>query len=134
MPWQPVDVGALTTRLAITDSQLRRRFLATVGVGPKSLQRTLRFQGYLALAQAASTPGGPVPRGQLADLGAEAGYADHPHLSRECLRLTSLTPRELLSGGIDRCGCGHDHSASYLPFLAGRPRDLLSPATVMGTV
>lgn len=124
MPWKHIEVGSLTTRLAISGSQLRRRFLTTVGVGPKSLQRTLRFQGYLALAQAASTRNRSVPRGQLADLAAEAGYADHPHLSRECLRLTGLTPRELLSGGIDRCGCGHDHSASYLPFLAGRPRVL----------
>lgn len=124
MPWRHVEVGSLTTGLAISASQLRRRFLTTVGLGPKRLQRTLRFQGYLALAQAAGTPHGPVPRGQLADLGAEAGYADHPHLSRECVRLTGLTPRELLGGGIDRCGCGHDHSASYLPFLAGRPRVL----------
>ncbi|MEP6851113.1 MAG: helix-turn-helix domain-containing protein [bacterium] len=124
MPWQPVEVAGLTTRLAISASQLRRRFLATVGVGPKSLQRTLRFQGYLALAQAASTPGGPVPRGRLADLAADVGYADQPHLSRECLRLSGLTPRELLRGGIDRCGCGHDHSASYLSFLAGRARAL----------
>lgn len=124
MPWKHVEVGSLTTGLAISASQLRRRFRTTVGVGPKSLQRTMRFQGYLALAQAASTPSSSAPRGLLADLAAEAGYADHPHLSRECLRLTGLTPRELIRGGIDRCGCGHDHSASYLPFLAGRPRVL----------
>ena len=122
MPWEPVDVSTLTMRLAISASQLRRRFLATVGVGPKSLQRTLRFQGYLALVQAASTPGRPVAGVRLADLAGEAGYADQPHLSRECLRLTGLTPRELLSGGIERCRCEHDHAASYLPFLAGRAR------------
>lgn len=114
MPWQPVEVGALGGQLAISLSQLRRRFLATVGVGPKTLQRTLRFQGYLALAQAA-----PAPGGRLADLAAAAGYADHAHLSRECLRLTGITPRELLGGKADRCGCGHDHAASYLPFLDG---------------
>jgi AraC-like DNA-binding protein len=119
MPWQPVEVGALSGQLAISGSQLRRRFLAVVGVGPKTLQRTLRFQGYLALAQAAAAPGGP--RGnRLADLAVEVGYADHAHLSRECLRLTGVTPRELLGGAADRCGCGHDHAASYLPFLAAR--------------
>ena len=121
MPWQPVEIGALTAQLGISASQLRRRFLTTVGLGPKTLQRTLRFQGYLALAQAAGTPDAPV-RGRLADLAAEAGYADHAHLSRECLRLTGLTPRELLGGMADSCGCGHDHAASYRPFLAGRPR------------
>jgi AraC-like DNA-binding protein len=122
MPWQPAEIGALTTQLAISASQLRRRFRATVGVGPKTLRRTLRFQGYLALAQAASAPGGLMPGSTLADLAAAAGYADQANLSRECLGLTGLTPRQLLGGKSDRCGCGHDHSASYLPFLAGRAR------------
>lgn len=122
MPWQPVEIGRLTTGLAISASQLRRRFLTTVGVGPKTLQRTLRFQGYLALAQAAAAPEAGMLGGGLADLAAEAGYADHAHLSRECRRLTGRTPRALLGGRDDRCGCGHDHSASYLPFLAGRTR------------
>ena len=115
MPWQPTGISQLTEGLAISESQLRRRFLAEVGLGPKTLQRTLRFQGYLALAQAA-THGRRV-----ADLAAEVGYADHAHLGRECLRLTGLTPRELLGDAVDRCGCGHDHAASYGPFLAGRP-------------
>jgi AraC-like DNA-binding protein len=118
MPWQPVEIGTLTTQLAISASQLRRRFRTAVGVGPKVLQRTLRFQGYLALAQAAA--GRPVTGRRVADLAAEVGYADHAHLSRECLRLTGVTPRELLDGRLDRCGCRHDHSASYLPFLASR--------------
>jgi len=122
MPWQPVEIGTLTAQLAISASQLRRRFLATVGVGPKTLQRTLRMQGYLALAQAAAAPGASGPARQLADLAADAGYADQAHLSRECLRLTGRTPRELLGGRDDRCGCGHDHAASYGPFLARRAR------------
>ena len=116
MPWRPTGIGPLTEDLAISESQLRRRFLAEVGVAPKPLQRTLRFQGYLALAQAASQGS------RVADLAAEVGYADHAHLGRECQRLTGLTPRELLGGAIDRCGCGHDHRASYGPFLAARPR------------
>lgn len=120
MPWQPVGISALTAELAISASQLRRRFLTAVGLGPKPLQRTLRFQGYLALAQAAGSPSAR-PLG-VADLAADVGYADHAHLSRECHRLTGLTPTELLLGDVDRCGCGHDHTASYLPFLAGRRR------------
>lgn len=120
MPWQPVEIGDLSTELAISGSQLRRRFLAAVGVAPKALQRTLRFQGYLALAQAAATGG--TPRASVADLAADVGYADHAHLSRECRRMTGLTPHELLGGGSDRCGCGHDHAASYQSFLAGARR------------
>lgn len=119
MPWQPVQIGTLSTQLAISTSQLRRRFLSAVGVSPKVLQRTLRLQGYLALAQAAA--GRPVADGRVADLASEVGYADHAHLGRECLSLTGVTPRKLLGGRSDRCGCEHDHAASYLPFLAARP-------------
>jgi hypothetical protein len=36
--------------------------------------------------------------------------------------LTGLTPRQLLGGSVDRCACGHEHSASYKPFLATRSR------------
>lgn len=122
MPWQPVKIEALSTELTISGSQLRRRFLATVGIGPKVLQRTLRFQGYLALAQAAATPGPRTPLAGMANLAAEAGYADHAHLSRECRRLTGVTPTELLGGRSDRCGCEHDHAASYQPFLDERRR------------
>ncbi len=120
MPWRPTGISQLTEDLAISESQLRRRFLAEVGLAPKTLQRTLRFQGYLALAQAATYGG------RVADLAAEVGYADHAHLGRECLRLTGQTPRELLGDAVDRCGCGHDHAASYGPFLAARPRSALT--------
>ncbi len=112
MPWRPVDIGTLAAQLSISPSQLRRRCLDRLGVGPKALQRTLRFQGFLALAQAGVAPG-------MAGLAVDVGYADQAHLSRECSRLTGLSPTELLAGGTDRCGCGHDHAASYRPFLAG---------------
>jgi AraC-like DNA-binding protein len=122
MPWPATagdgasGVGEVAAHLAISPSQLRRRCLASVGVGPKALQRTLRFQGYLALAQAGARRSGKVGSDGVAGLAIDVGYADHAHLGRECRRLTGLTPRQLL-GGDDRCGCGHDHAASYLPFL-----------------
>ena len=92
-------------------------------MSPKVLQRTLRFQGFLALAQAGATPSGRRGADGMAGLAVDAGYADQAHLSRECLRLTGLTPRQLLGGSVDRCACGHEHSASYRPFLTslGRP-------------
>jgi len=109
MPWRPVDIDTLAGHLALSPSQLRRRCLQAVGVAPKVLQRTLRFQGFLALAQAGLR--------SAAGLAADAGYADQAHLGRECLRLTGLTPRALLGGSVEECACGHDHTASYLPFL-----------------
>jgi AraC-like DNA-binding protein len=122
MPWHPVDIDTLATYLALSASQLRRRFLHAVGVSPKVLQRTLRFQGFLALAQAGAAASGRRGADGVAGLAVDAGYADQAHLSRECLRLTGLTPRQLLGGSIDRCACGHEHSASYEPFLAARSR------------
>jgi AraC-like DNA-binding protein len=122
MPWHPVDIDALATRLALSVSQLRRRCLQAVGMSPKVLQRTLRFQGFLALAQAGATASGRRGADGMAGLAVDAGYADQAHLGRECLRLTGLTPRQLLGGDLDRCACGHEHSASYQPFLATRGR------------
>jgi AraC-like DNA-binding protein len=120
MPWNPLHIDALAGHLALSASQLRRRCLQSVGVSPKVLQRTLRFQGFLALAQAGATATGRRGADGMAGLAIDVGYADQAHLSRECLRLTGLTPSQLLGGTVDRCLCGHDHSASYRPFLAGR--------------
>jgi AraC-like DNA-binding protein len=122
MPWHPVNIDTLATHLALSASQLRRRCLHAVGMSPKVLQRTLRFQGFLALAQAGATATGRRGTDGMAGLAVDAGYADQAHLSRECLRLTGLTPRQLLGGRVDRCTCGHEHSASYRPFLAARSR------------
>ena len=128
MPWRAGETGSLSSLLAISESQLRRRCLATVGIGPKGLQRTLRFQGFLALVQSsgrrASRPGG----GGLAGLAAEAGYADQAHLTRECVRLTGLPPQAFLGDKMARCGCGHDHSASFIPFLRGQSWPVLALA------
>ncbi|ADD45682.1 DUF6597 domain-containing transcriptional factor [Stackebrandtia nassauensis] len=133
LPWHPVGVGSVAAHLAISSSQLRRRCLHAVGLGPKTLQRTLRFQGFLALAQARAGASDRAATGVstgvgvdryggngLAGLAIAAGYADHAHLSRECLSLTGLSPRSVLVGGEDQCACGHDHAASYRPFLATR--------------
>jgi AraC-like DNA-binding protein len=122
MPWHPVNIDSLATHLALSASQLRRRCLQAVGMSPKVLQRTLRFQGFLALAQAGAMATGRRGADGMAGLAVDVGYADQAHLSRECLRLTGVTPRQLLGGDIDRCACGHEHSASYKPFLATRGR------------
>ena len=46
----------------IGDRQLRRRFAEAVGYGPKTLQRVLRFQRFLALAARARRPTSPGSR------------------------------------------------------------------------
>ncbi|MGH3112961.1 MAG: hypothetical protein ACRDOP_05795 [Gaiellaceae bacterium] len=88
--------------------QLHRRFVAALGFGPKTLERILRLQGFLALAQ------GPDQRHiGLARLVQRAGYADQPHLTREVAALAGVTPRVLLEETRRSCGPNHDHEASY---------------------
>jgi AraC-like DNA-binding protein len=83
-------VSTLADDLAISERQLRRRFHASVGYGPKVLARVLRLQRLLALAK---RPGGDL---NLARLAADAGYADHPHMVDETVALTGQTPGVLL--------------------------------------
>ena len=129
MPGRAGRIAALGEWLGTSESQLRRRCRAAVGIGPKALQRTLRFQGFLALAQAQA--GGMRPPspdgGGLAALAARSGYADHAHLTRECVRLTGLPPRAFLGDGTGGCDCGHDHSAAFLPYLSLLRRPPTSP-------
>jgi len=116
-PWRPGGLGDLASDLYISRRQLHRRFVTALGFGPKTLERILRFQGFLALVQG---PG----RGHvgLARLAQRAGYADQPHLTREAAALTGLTPRAFLEETWRRCGPTHDHEASY----AGLRRALLA--------
>lgn len=118
MPWQPLQVGGVASHLGLSASQFRRRCVELVGVSPKVLQRTLRFQGFLALAQAATSPSGPHTAIGLAGFASAAGYTDQAHLSRECLRLAGVTPTGLFDSDVERCLRDHDHAASYTSFLA----------------
>lgn len=87
-------VGSISRAVGMSERQLLRRFKAAVGYGPKTLDRVLRFQRFLAGARA-------VMRGDenLAGIAAELGYADQAHLTRECVELSGLTPRQLLVPG-----------------------------------
>jgi AraC-like DNA-binding protein len=81
IPW-------LGEELALSERTLRRRFGEAFGYGPKTLDRILRFQRFLALLRGAG------PR-SLAGLAAAAGYADQAHLTRESRRLAGGTPGEI---------------------------------------
>jgi AraC-like DNA-binding protein len=119
--WLTDDVGSLTSSLHISERQLRRRCQAAVGLAPKALHQMLRFQGFLALAQHTIAQSKAPTDDGLALLAAEAGYADQPHLSRECARLTGASPRAFLGEAEHTCACGHDHAASFMPLLRSRP-------------
>jgi AraC-like DNA-binding protein len=76
-------------RVGLSERQFRRRSHAAAGYGPKTLQRVLRFQRFVRLLDAANQPP------DLAELAAATGYADQPHLTRECGVLSGLTPAAL---------------------------------------
>jgi AraC-like DNA-binding protein len=82
-------VGHLADRLGMSERTLRRRCREAFGYGPKTLDRILRFQRFMALAR---RPGAGGP----ADLAVAAGYADQPHLTRETRQLSGLTPGTIL--------------------------------------
>jgi len=83
-----VSTASIADRLGVSQRQLLRRMRDALGYGPKTLQRILRLQRFLRLA---STTGAG-----LAELAYAAGYADQPHLSRECRRLTGRPPSALV--------------------------------------
>jgi AraC-like DNA-binding protein len=81
-------VGDLADELGLGERQLRRRAGAAFGYGPKVLARVLRFSA--AVDRLRAEPALP-----LADLAAEAGYADQAHLTHETRALSGLSPGRL---------------------------------------
>lgn len=85
-------LDALHDRTELGERQLRRRFEAAIGYGPKTFQRIVRFQRWLALTRATT-----ADERRLTDLAAEAGYADQSHLTRDATRLAGRPPAALLA-------------------------------------
>jgi AraC-like DNA-binding protein len=79
----------IADQVGLSERQLRRRSQAAAGYGPKTLQRVLRFQRFVRLLDA--SPALP----DLAAAAVLAGYADQPHLTRECRALSGHTPAAL---------------------------------------
>ncbi len=86
------DAVAVTHRLrdelGLSERTLRRRCHDAFGYGPKTLDRILRFQRFLALARQRGAAG-------MAELAADGGYADQSHLTRETRDLSGLTPGDI---------------------------------------
>jgi AraC-like DNA-binding protein len=91
------QAGDVAARLDVGERQLLRRCRATVGYGPATLRRVLRFRRFVTMVDT----GGGGPAGldragpDLAGLAADTGYADQAHLTRECVRLAGLPPAAL---------------------------------------
>jgi AraC-like DNA-binding protein len=85
------SLNDLSRHVGWSSRELRRRFVATVGMGPKLAQRMLRVQHVLRLAHESE---GEV---SLSGLALECGFADQSHLTRELRRFAQLAPSEMRS-------------------------------------
>ncbi|HET9876191.1 MAG TPA: AraC family transcriptional regulator [Mycobacterium sp.] len=83
------SVSRLAAEVGLSERQLRRRFMAAVGYGPKRLGRIFRLQRLLDLIHAADG------RIRWAELAIEARYADQSHMINECSMLAGVTPAPL---------------------------------------
>jgi AraC-like DNA-binding protein len=88
LPRQQHVVPWLKAELGLSERTLRRRFESAFGYGPKTLDRILRFQRYMA-------SGSGFDRARISRRAAASGYADQSHLVRECRRLALCTPGNL---------------------------------------
>ena len=86
----PGVVAELARWAGLSERQLHRRCVTAFGYGPKTLDRILRLQRFLALGRAEPTAG-------LARLAADAGYTDQAHLGHDCRALADATPAELIA-------------------------------------
>lgn len=83
-------IETLAAGVGLSERQLRRRFHARVGYGPKRLGRVLRLQKLLELARTAGDRTG-------AELAFAAGYADQAHSAREARELAGTRVGALLA-------------------------------------
>lgn len=107
-PWRARRVTDQVSDLFLSPRHLRRRCLEAIGHGPKVVHRILRFQAFLVLTEGADGDA------DLAAAAVTAGYADQAHLTRECTRLSGLTPRTFMAERAARCLGAHDHGPSLM--------------------
>ncbi|WP_409497375.1 helix-turn-helix domain-containing protein [Amycolatopsis sp. cmx-11-12] len=87
----------VAAELGVSERGLRRHVRHDVGVGPKELQRVLRFHRFLKRVEAVARD-----HASLADVAADVGYADQSHLGRECRRLSGASPGALVRSWAGR--------------------------------
>ncbi len=82
-------VAAVAAELGVSERQLHRRLLASVGYGPKMLARVARLRRLVALAE-----------DSLVSRALEDGYASQAHMNEEVRRLTGTTPVRFLKDAL----------------------------------
>lgn len=83
-----LPVATLADDLNLDRRNFARMFRDVLGVSPRRYARLARFQAFAAAI-------GASPAARLADLAADAGYYDQPHLNRDVRAFAAMTPAEL---------------------------------------
>ena len=81
----------------MTRRHLERRFREEVGLRAKQMARIARVHAVLQTLQQQ-----PLLSG--AEIAAQCGYSDQPHMIRECKALTGHTPARLMTSGRSLAG------------------------------
>ena len=84
------SIAHVADSFGIGERQLLRRCESAIGYGPKTLERILRLQRFLTLAQHA-------PLGSLTRVARDLGYADQPHMTRDIVRIAGVPPSALVA-------------------------------------
>jgi AraC-like DNA-binding protein len=86
------SLPAVASHAGIGVRQLERRFLADVGMPPKTFARIARLQTALAQIAAGAS---------LAEAAHACGYYDQPHMTRDFARLADTSPAAWSASGAD---------------------------------
>ena len=84
----PADGRDWSRLSGYSDRQLRRVFDRWVGLAPRQFRRIVRLRRLLDSLPA---------RESLADVATRAGYCDQPHMNRDVVRLTGVSPGRLMA-------------------------------------
>jgi AraC-like DNA-binding protein len=82
-------VADVAAEVGLSERQLHRRLLVSVGYGPKLLARVARLRRLIALSKRS-----------LVARALEAGYANQAHMNEEVRRLTGTTPVRFLKDAV----------------------------------
>ena len=99
---EPSRLSRLARRTGWSERHLRRTFHRHVGVGPKFLDRVIRFRKTLRRI-------GGNPKQDKAALAVEMGYCDQAHMNNEFRRFTGMSPTRFLTTPYP-----HDSMGAYL--------------------
>jgi AraC-like DNA-binding protein len=80
------QIAELARNMGWSRRHLAQVFASDIGLTPKSLARIARFEHACRIIRRGGTG--------LADIAAESGYADQPHLGRDWVAITGMAPQQ----------------------------------------